>query len=427
MARKVGGSLPVGYGGSAAAASHFAADLGKMATLSEGARFRVHSLVDNVAWTTAVGNDIDFEAVFVEQLRNLARRADRLVAFSTSGRSANVGYTRTELVESVDELEHELVRECLRKTGMLQGVEISTMGDVPSAGSGLGSSSTVTVGLLNAMYGYSGRRRSRVELAQEACEIEIDVLSKPIGVEDQYIVSLGGFRRLSFEPDGEVRACPVELRPEYQEQLEERLMLFYANQTRKAESVLAEQEGRIEANFGTLTRMRDLVDEGIEALQKGALDTFGSLLHRSWQLKKGLAPGISNGGIDSSSSRALEAGALGGKITGAGGGGFLLLYCPPRIPGECARGPERAEGAPFRFRRGRDDSHPRSPTRNLMRIHQSGRGLRPRTPGSRGRLHATAPRRSHSRSPRAHKPPRRAAVPCLTSDCLDKLGCNSVE
>ena len=167
MARKVGGSLPVGYGGSAAAASHFAADLGKMATLSEGARFRVHSLVDNVAWTTAVGNDIDFEAVFVEQLRNLARRADRLVAFSTSGRSANVGYTRTELVESVDELEHELVRECLRKTGMLQGVEISTMGDVPSAGSGLGSSSTVTVGLLNAMYGYSGRRRSRVELAVE--------------------------------------------------------------------------------------------------------------------------------------------------------------------------------------------------------------------------------------------------------------------
>ena len=260
-----------------------------------------------------------------------------------------VGYTRTELVESVDELEHELVRECLRRTEILQGVEISTMGDIPSEGSGLGSSSTVTVGLLNAMYSYSGRQRSQVQLAEEACEIEIDVLSKPIGVQDQYIVSLGGFQRLSFEPDGKIRSCPLNLKAEYQKQLEDRLMLFYTNQTRRAERVLSEEESRIETNFSVLTRMRDLVDEGIEALQKGALDSFGSLLHQSWQFKKGLAAGISSGGIDSFYSRALDAGALGGKITGAGGGGFLLLYCNPEFQGRVREALSELKQLPFRF------------------------------------------------------------------------------
>ena len=239
-----------------------------------------------------------------------------------------VGYTRTELVDSIDEVEHELVRECLRRTGITQGVEINTMADIPSEGSGLGSSSTLTVGLLHAMYMYQGEPKDHVTLAREACEIEIDVLEKPIGVQDQYIAAFGGQRVLQFCPDDQIGVQSVTMEPRVARRLNQNLMLLYTNVARKAESVLSEQKENIDERRGLLREMRRMVTIGRTALEEGALDDFGLLLNDAWQLKKQLASKVSNTQIDDLYEAAIAAGALGGKITGAGGGGFLLLYCP---------------------------------------------------------------------------------------------------
>ncbi|RIK25095.1 MAG: GHMP kinase, partial [Chloroflexi bacterium] len=169
-----------------------------------------------------------------------------------------VGYTRTELVEQIDELQHELVRECLRKTGITQGIEIATMGDIPAEGSGLGSSSTVTVGLLNAMYSYLNQPVDYERLAREACEIELHVLNKPIGVQDQYIAAYGGQRFLFFGRNDEIRVHHLGLNHKQLRKLNQNLMLFYTNVTRKAESVLTEQSQNIDANTQLLCQMKEL-------------------------------------------------------------------------------------------------------------------------------------------------------------------------
>jgi D-glycero-alpha-D-manno-heptose-7-phosphate kinase len=240
-----------------------------------------------------------------------------------------VGYTRTELVDDVDQIQHELVRECLRKTGIRSRVEISTMGDIPDSGSGLGSSSTVTVGLLNAMYQYLGEPRDAETLALEASEIELQVLRKPIGIQDQYIGSYGGQRFLSFGRDGRVNVEPLRLAGGDWFQLNENLMLFFTKVTRQAETILEEQRRNIDTRMEVLREMKDLAVEARGYLGTGDWDDFGRLLHKGWCLKKQLASKISNDGIDDVYNAALKAGALGGKIAGAGGGGFLLLYCPP--------------------------------------------------------------------------------------------------
>lgn len=239
-----------------------------------------------------------------------------------------VGYTRTELVDDIDEIEHELVRECLRLTGIRRRIEITTMGDIPSEGSGLGSSSTVTVGLLNALYHYLGTPKDQRTLAREACAIEIDLLGKPIGKQDQYIAAYGGQRQIEFFPDEEVVVEPLCLEAAQVRALQERLMLFNTTITRKAESVLSEQSKRTDINMRTLCAMKQMVPLARAALEAGDYDRFGCLLHETWMLKRGLASQISSNGIDDLYRRAREAGALGGKITGAGGGGYLLLYVP---------------------------------------------------------------------------------------------------
>ncbi len=240
-----------------------------------------------------------------------------------------VGYTRTELVDNIDEIEHELVRESLRHTGITRRLEISTMGDIPSGGSGLGSSSTVTVGLLNALYHYLGAPRNQEALASEACTIEIDVLGKPIGKQDQYIAAYGGQRFIQFCPDEGVEVEPLHVDATTMRAFGRRLMLFNTAVSRKAESVLAEQSQRTEVNMDALRAMKELALDARTALQCGDLDRFGSLLHETWMLKRGLASKISSPEIDAYYSSARAAGALGGKITGAGGGGYLLLFCPP--------------------------------------------------------------------------------------------------
>ena len=248
-----------------------------------------------------------------------------------------VGYTRTELVDDIDELQHELVRECLRKTGIRQGVEISTMADIPSEGSGLGSSSTVTVGLLNAMYHYLGTPVDHERLAAEACEIEIDILGKPIGVQDQYIAAYGGQRFVHFGRDGGIKVDRLRLDERVVRQLNQNLLLFYTNIARKAESVLAEQVQNIEQRLSVLAAMKQLAIQARDSLWANEMDEFGRLLDQSWQLKKQMASKVSNHAIDDIYKAARRAGALGGKITGAGGGGFLLLYCPPARQDEVRR------------------------------------------------------------------------------------------
>jgi len=238
-----------------------------------------------------------------------------------------VGYTRTEIVDHVDEVNHELIREALRITGIQKNVEITTMGDIP-AGSGLASSSAVTVGALHAMYAYLGQMVTADRLAQEACKIEVDILNKPIGIQDQYICALGGFRFIEFHPDGKVVNEKIELEPRLKNRLNESLLLFYTGMTRQADSILDEQKANIKASRNLLNELKQMACYAREELAAGNIDVIGTLLHQNWVLKKQLARKISNPTIDAIYEAALKAGATGGKITGAGGGGYLLLYCP---------------------------------------------------------------------------------------------------
>lgn len=243
-------------------------------------------------------------------------------------RKLRVGYTETEMVDTLDELRHELIREALRKAGIVEGVEVTTMGDIPSAGSGLGSSSTVTVGALHATYSYLGNLISAETLARQACEIEIDILNKPIGIQDQYIAAYGGLRFMEFTREGEVQVEKVEIEPFLRRRLNENTMLFFTGVTRHSGKILSEQKDNIEQRRAVLCEMKRIAHTARDALLAGNVDTLGELLHESWQLKKQLASKISNGVLDGMYQAARNAGAIGGKITGAGGGGFLLLYCP---------------------------------------------------------------------------------------------------
>lgn len=239
-----------------------------------------------------------------------------------------VGYTRTELVESVEHLQHELIREALSLVGIREQIEIQTLGDVPATGSGLGSSSAVTVGTLNALYTFLNAPRSLEDLARAACEIEINRLSKPIGKQDQYIAAYGGLQFIRFLPDERVVIEPVQLAESERLRLDRQLMLFYTNVQRRAESVLTEQRQNLMQNLSALRELKGMAYQGKKLLEEGNFEAFGRLLNDGWRLKKRLSSNISNPSLDEIYTAALRAGALGGKITGAGAGGFLLLYCP---------------------------------------------------------------------------------------------------
>jgi D-glycero-alpha-D-manno-heptose-7-phosphate kinase len=243
-----------------------------------------------------------------------------------------IGYSRTEMVDAVDNIEHELAREAMRRVGIQRGVEISTMADIPSEGSGLGSSSSVTVGLLHALYAYKGELVTPDRLAREACEIEIDILGKPIGKQDQYIAAYGGLRLIEFAPDESVNVQSVPLSEERRRRFGESLLLFYTGVTRKADNILSEQRDNIESRLRTLDALRVQTGEIYDALTNGTpegMNRVGRVLDAGWRHKRTLADKISNSEIDTLYERALDAGATGGKIAGAGGGGFLLLFCPP--------------------------------------------------------------------------------------------------
>jgi D-glycero-alpha-D-manno-heptose-7-phosphate kinase len=239
-----------------------------------------------------------------------------------------VNYSKKEIVSCVDDLEHELVREAMRMTGVANGVEITTLADIPSAGSGLGSSSAVTVGLLHALFAYQGRQVSAEELAERACAIEIERCGKPIGKQDQYIAALGGIRDMRFGPGDEVVAEELRLGPADRRALQQQIMLFYTGITRRADVILTEQNANVEATRPQLDLLRDLAGMAADRLRSGDVDAIGPAMREGWELKRKLASGVSNDRIDQAVARALDAGASGAKLTGAGGGGFLLVICP---------------------------------------------------------------------------------------------------
>jgi D-glycero-alpha-D-manno-heptose-7-phosphate kinase len=241
-----------------------------------------------------------------------------------------VNYSKKEIVSSAEQLEHELVREAMLMTGVKRGVEITMLADIPASGSGFGSSSSVTVGLLHALSAYQGRPLSGEDLAKQACTIEIDICGKHIGKQDQYIAALGGIRDLHFGPGPDVRADEIELSPIDRRALQAQVMLFYTGVTRSADTILQEQSANIAATLPQLHQLRDIAATTSEHLRRGDVDAVGSAIRQGWETKRQLASGVSNRQIDQSVERALEGGATGVKVTGAGGGGFLLVICPPQ-------------------------------------------------------------------------------------------------
>jgi D-glycero-alpha-D-manno-heptose-7-phosphate kinase len=241
-----------------------------------------------------------------------------------------ISYSKTEIVKDAEQIQHSIVKEALKLTGITRGIEVVSIADIP-AGTGLGSSSSFTVGLLNALYAYKGVLKSAEELAREACHIEIDILGEPIGKQDQYIAAYGGLRYIQFNPDETVFTEPIIYASRSRAELNQNLLLFYSGETREAGSLLREQKANIgQGNkLDLLKRMRDMAVELKNRLNNNSFpNVLGEFLHQGWQLKKQLSTGISNDRIDDYYKKALDAGALGGKILGAGGGGFLLVYCP---------------------------------------------------------------------------------------------------
>lgn len=262
-----------------------------------------------------------------------------------------VSYSTTEIVDSVDDVQHNIIREAMRIVGVTRGVEVVYMGDIPigHAGIGLGSSSSLAVGVLNALYAYTGKHVSAEQLACEACEIEIGVLGHPIGKQDQYAAAFGGLNSIQFNPDESVFVDPVVFTREAREALHRKLMMFYTGRTRVSSDILSEQKGNIADNRAFLDRMVGLARVMRESLQANEFKRVGEILHAGWMCKRELASTVSNGEIDENYRLAMEAGALGGKILGAGGGGFLLFYCDEEKQDRVRAALSHLRETPFEF------------------------------------------------------------------------------
>lgn len=241
-----------------------------------------------------------------------------------------LNYSKKECVNHVDEIAHDLIREAMKITGVKQGVEITTLADIPSEGSGLGSSSSITVGLLHALYTYQNVLVTAERLAQEACRIEIDTLGKPIGRQDQYGAAYGGVNQFVFHRDDTVDRLVVGLDNEKLRIFSSTLLLYFTGITRSADTILARQQNNMNASVSTavMAEMVGLVPLFAAALVAADTGQCGRLLDENWRLKQKMAQGITNDSIEEMYSVARRAGALGGKIAGAGGGGFLLLVVP---------------------------------------------------------------------------------------------------
>jgi len=263
-----------------------------------------------------------------------------------------VKYSVTETVNHIDELKHPLLRESMRKTGVTSGIEISSIADLPS-GAGMGSSSSFTVGLLHCLYAIKRHYVTREQLAREACEIEIDILGEPIGKQDQYAAAFGGLNIIHFKPDGHVQVEPLYIRNEIYRTLQDNLVMFYVGNQRKASDILAEQKknASLDEKSDILKKMVMLVYDMRDCLFKGNLGDFGRIMHENWTLKQKLASQISNPEISEIYDNGLRNGAIGGKLLGAGGGGFMLFYCEKERQAQLAEHLKPFEKFDFAFER----------------------------------------------------------------------------
>lgn len=287
-----------------------------------------------------LGGGTDLPAFYSEEEGAvLSTTIDKYIYITVNDRfdqSYRLSYSKTEICENVSDIEHGIFHSVLSKYAPLareknggRGLELLSMADIPS-GTGLGSSSSFTVGLLHAVKAHVGMFQSAEELASEASKIEIEDLKEPIGKQDQYAAAYGGLQYIRFLPTGEVSVEPVICNRSTKAALEASLLVFYTGVTRSASGVLSEQKSNTDKKRETLREMRNLASRLKAVLENGEpIARAGELLHEGWMLKKTLASGISDSQIDDWYARARSAGAVGGKILGAGGGGFLLVLCPP--------------------------------------------------------------------------------------------------
>ena len=247
------------------------------------------------------------------------------------GDTYRVSYSHTELANRIGDIEHPLVRECLRSLEIQRGLEIVSVADLPGQ-SGMGSSSSFTVGLLHALHVLQGHVVSSKRLSEQACEVEIDILKEPIGKQDQYIAAHGGLQFIQFQPDGQVFIDPVICAKGTWHELNRRLVLFFTGQTRRASEVLSKQSANCNARRPALRQLCQVARDLRDILTLGQdLNQFGHLLNQAWEIKKSLETSITNPQIDEFYARGIQAGALGGKLLGAGNGGFLLFFCEPHL------------------------------------------------------------------------------------------------
>ena len=242
-----------------------------------------------------------------------------------------IKYSRTEMVENVAQVQHQLARAALEYYGIKDSIEITSMADI-NEGTGMGSSGSYLVGLLKGLQTLTRRGCSIQELAEEACHIEIDLLHKPVGKQDQYLAAYGGFTAMDIDRDGTVKVSNVNIGHEIIEELQNKLLLFYTGISRDALSILGEQSAKAKEEQSdvakSLLRIKEIGLEIKKAIEEGRLDDFGRLLDEHWQVKKTMSTKMSDPKIDRLYSLAKDCGALGGKIMGAGGGGFFIFYCP---------------------------------------------------------------------------------------------------
>lgn len=250
---------------------------------------------------------------------------------TTSNPHVKLMYSQIEVEDSAAKLKHDRVREVLNFFGIDKHIEIASFADIPTRGTGLGSSSTFTVGLIHALSKYTGLELSRYDLAEIACYIEIDACGEPIGKQDQYAAAYGGMNVIRFNKH-ETTVTPVQMGSQALRELNNNLLCFNTGVNRQASSVLSEQVANLNANVNVdqTKRIVDIANTSIRYLLSGKYDDFGSLLHDTWAVKRQLASNISNDTIDDMYNSAMKAGALGGKLLGAGGGGYMLFYVPPK-------------------------------------------------------------------------------------------------
>ena len=261
-----------------------------------------------------------------------------------------IKYSKTELVERIEDIKHPIVREALNKFDIM-GIDINSIADIP-AGTGLGSSSSYTVGLLHGLYNYTGRQVSAGRLAREACEIEIDILKEPIGKQDQFAAAYGGLNLIRFLTNGEVKIEPVVMQSDAYSRLQDNLLMFYTGTTRSASNVLNDQKKNLindKEKFNSQLKMTHLVEKSKKYLIDSNLEKFGETLDENWKLKRTLSKNISNTEFDDLYNLAMKNGALGGKILGAGGGGYFLFYCPKEFQSKLRKALKKLKEVPFRF------------------------------------------------------------------------------